>query len=152
PTLHSPIAPPGSPLHTPEDNHRSTQAILDTANAVLTTMRDAYSKTMRAAIGGKGERPRLHFFLQPAVEAEYIADRLQEAIGAGESLKDFAVLYRNGAVGYPLQAELTRRKIPYVVRGGSKLTDAQHVKDTLAYLRVLENPRDELAWLRMLKL
>jgi len=150
--LEFPKRLPGCEVINLEDNYRSTQAILDTANAVLTTMRDAYSKTMRAAIGGKGEKPRLHVFLQPAVEAEYIADRLQEAIGAGESLRDFAVLYRNGAVGYPLQAELTRRKIPYVVRGGSKLTDAQHVKDALAYLRVLENPRDELAWLRMLKL
>lgn len=135
-----------------EDNYRSTQAILDTANAVLAGMRDAYSKSMRAAARGAGEKPRLHVFLNPSAEAAFIADRLQEDIDAGKSLSDTAVLYRAGAISYPLQAELTRRKIPFVVHGGSKLTDAQHVKDVLAYLRVLHNPEDELAWIRLLQL
>ncbi len=135
-----------------EDNYRSTQAILDTANAVLDGMRSAYSKSMRAAARGAGEKPRLHVFLNPSAEAAFIADRLQDDIDAGKSLRDTAVLYRAGAIGYPLQAELTRRKIPFEVRGGNRLTDAQHVKDVLAYLRVLHNPEDELAWIRLLPL
>lgn len=134
-----------------EENYRSTQAILDTANAVLGEMRDAFSKTMRAAIGGAGEKPRLHVFEDAHHEAEYIADRLQETIDSGVSLGDVAVLYRNNFISLPLQAELTQRKIPFEVRGGIKITDAAHVKDVLAYLRVLHNPLDELAWMRLLQ-
>lgn len=135
-----------------EDNYRSTQAILDTANAVLLDMQDAFSKTMRAAAAGAGEKPRLHVFEDAQHEAEYIADRLQEAIDAGEGLSEIAVLYRNNFLSLPLQAELTKRKIPFIVQGGIKITDAAHVKDLLSYLRVLHNPFDELAWMRMLQL
>ncbi len=138
-----------------ETNYRSTQAILDAANAVLATMRERFEKRMTAApeqVGDAGKAPRLNVFPDYDQETSWIADRLQQALEAGEELSRYAVLYRNAYLGIPLQGELIRRQIPFEVYGGQRLVDAAHVKDVLSYLRVVHNPLDELGWMRLLQL
>src|SRR5207249_2123522 len=70
----------------------------------------------------------------------------------GLRLRDLAILYRNHGHSLELQVELVRRKIPYVIRSGLRFFEQAHVKDVVAYLRVLHNGRDELAWTRLLRL
>ena len=84
--------------------------------------------------------------------ADLVADALQERLGDPGALGGHAVLVRNAYHSVPLQGELLRRKIPFAVFGGLRFTEAAHVKDLLAALRVLHNGFDELAWLRLLQL
>jgi DNA helicase-2/ATP-dependent DNA helicase PcrA len=81
-----------------------------------------------------------------------VADRILELHEQGTPLREMAVLFRAGYMSAELEIELTNRKIPFEKWGGIKFLEAAHVKDVLAFLRVLENPRDEVSWYRMLLL
>ncbi len=85
-------------------------------------------------------------------QALFIAQRILELRDEGESLEDIAVLYRSHYQSLELQMELSRRNIPYVIRSGVRFFEQAHVKDVIAYLRVVLNPKDELSWMRILKL
>ena len=85
-------------------------------------------------------------------QASFIAQRILELRDEGESLGDIAVLYRSHYQSLELQMELTRRLIPYEIRSGVRFFEQAHIKDVLAYLKVVTNTRDELSWKRMLKL
>jgi DNA helicase-2/ATP-dependent DNA helicase PcrA len=86
-------------------------------------------------------------------QAEFVAQHLLEVHRVdGLPLGEIAVLYRNHAHALELQVELTRRKVPYVVRSGLRFFEQAHIKDVIAYLRVLTNPQDDLAWRRVLRL
>ena len=87
-----------------------------------------------------------------ADQARYIVERVLENREAGELFKQQAVLFRTSSHGGPLEVELTRRNIPFVKFGGLKFLDAAHVKDMLALLRFVENPRDRVAGFRVLQL
>lgn len=150
---------PGAQVVHLTENYRSSQAILDAANAVMQLMEDEGSqRPLRAAVlagasqGRQGERPWLRVFPDAQEVARHVADTVQPHLDDPAGLSGFAVLYRNGFQGIPLQGELLRRKIPFRVFGGRRFTELAHVKDVLAYLRVLHNPFDELAWLRLLQL
>jgi DNA helicase II / ATP-dependent DNA helicase PcrA len=134
------------------ENYRSTQAILDVANAVMGLMASSIDRPLRAASGVTGERPTLRIVEDERAVADHVADALQARLGDAGALADQAVLFRNAYQSVPLQGELLRRKIPFAVYGGLRFTEAAHVKDVLAALRVLHNPFDELAWLRLLQL
>lgn len=136
-----------------EANYRSVQPILDVANAVLSNMNNKYSKCLGSVRADKAvERPKLLFFKDVYQEAEAIADSITEMRDEGESLGDIAVLFRSAYVSIPLQAELSKRNIPYQVFGGLKFYETAHVKDVIAHLKVILNPKDELAWNRALAL
>ncbi len=145
-------AVPGTHVVHLTDNYRSTQAILDVANAVTGLMRSSIDRPLRAASGGAGERPTLRIVEDERAVADHVADALQARLGDANALRDHAVLFRNAYQSVPLQGELLRRKIPFAVYGGLRFTESAHVKDVLAGLRVLHNPFDELAWLRLLQL
>ncbi len=134
------------------DNYRSTQAILDVANAVMAQMTGAPGRPLRAALRPQGERPILRVVEDERAVADLVADALQDRLGDPGALGGHAVLVRNAYQSVPLQGELLRRKIPFAVYGGLRFTEAAHVKDVLAALRVLHNGFDELAWLRLLQL
>lgn len=135
-----------------EDNYRSTQAILDLANAVLDDMPGRYEKCLRAAAKGRGTKPRLVFLKDAYEEAAWVADRIKELYDEGMELSHQCILFRSAYITLPMQAELTKRNIPFAVWGGLKFYEAAHVKDVLAHMKILVNPHDVLSWSRVLLL
>jgi DNA helicase-2/ATP-dependent DNA helicase PcrA len=85
-------------------------------------------------------------------QAAFVAQRILELRDEGEHLDEIAVLYRSHYQSLELQMELTRRNIPYEIRSGVRFFEQAHIKDVLAYLKIVTNTRDELSWKRMLKL
>jgi DNA helicase-2/ATP-dependent DNA helicase PcrA len=143
---------PGCKIIKLEENYRSTQSILDVANAVLENMKNKYSKCLtsgRKQIGGK---PQILFFKDTYDEAEWVADKIKRIRDEGVTLGHQGVLFRSSYISIPLQAELGKRNIPYQVFGGLKFYETAHVKDTMVHLKVIFNPKDELAWNRVLML
>jgi DNA helicase-2/ATP-dependent DNA helicase PcrA len=135
-----------------EENYRSSQSILDVANAVLENMKNKYSKCLVSAKKQTGERPSLLFFKDAHEEAEWVAERIKVQRDEGIPLGQQCVLFRSQYLSIPLQAELSRRNIPFEVFGGLKFYETAHVKDVMSHLKIIANPRDELAWNRVLML
>jgi DNA helicase-2/ATP-dependent DNA helicase PcrA len=142
---------PAASVVTLEENYRSTQGVLDAANALIAEGGRQYKKTLRAT-RGQGERPRYVTVADDQGQADYVVARVLETRERGIALKRQAVLFRNSHHSDLLELELVRRNIPYVKYGGLKFLEAAHVKDVLAFLRILENPRDEVSWYRLLLL
>ena len=99
-----------------------------------------------------GTPPQLVSVRDEADQARYIVERVLENREGGSTLKQQAVLFRTSHHSGPLEIELTRRNIPFVKFGGLKFLDAAHIKDLLALLRFVENPRDRVAGFRLLQL
>jgi DNA helicase-2/ATP-dependent DNA helicase PcrA len=137
-----------------EENYRSTQPILDTANALMRRATAVHPKQLRAARSFAVEPalPIVGRAADEAAQAVFVCARLLDHREQGVALRDQAVLFRAGHNSDRLEMELGRRRIPYVKYGGLKFLEAAHVKDLLALLRILENPSDELAWHRALGL
>ncbi len=134
-----------------ERNYRSVQPVLDLANSVVAQAGLGYAKRLRSETR-TGPRPRLDAFLTAQEEAGFVVETILDLREKGISLQDMAVLYRAGYHGNHIQAELLRRSVPYVVVGGIKFVERRHVRDLVAFLRVLQNPRDAPAWHRILEL
>jgi DNA helicase-2/ATP-dependent DNA helicase PcrA len=142
---------PPADIITLDRNYRSTQAILAAANGVIDLAKERFTKNLwtdRAA-GGK---PQLVTVRDEADQARCIVERILENRESGTLLKQQAVLFRTSSHSGPLEVELTRRNIPFVKFGGLKFLDAAHVKDMLALLRFVENPRDRVAGFRLMHL
>lgn len=134
-----------------EDNYRSTQQVLDAANALMREATRQYRKDLRA-VRGEGPQPRLVTVADDAAQADYVATRVLEAREAGTDLRRQAVLFRSSHHADVLELELVKRNIPYVKYGGLKFLEAAHVKDALAVLRWADNPRNRIAAWRALQL
>jgi DNA helicase-2/ATP-dependent DNA helicase PcrA len=135
-----------------EINYRSTPEILALANVSIASNRKQFPKTLRAARDSKGLPPALIPCRDADQQAAFIASRILELRDEGIALEEIAVLYRSHYHSLELQLELTRRGIPYRVRSGVRFFEQAHIKDVVSYLRVITNPRDELAWKRILRL
>ncbi|MGC8965916.1 MAG: UvrD-helicase domain-containing protein [Caldimicrobium sp.] len=134
-----------------EQNYRSTQPILDLANIIIATSKIKYTKTL-FTLKKEGEKP---VFLRPKDEAEasvFIADKVLELREKGFKLSQMAVLFRSAFHSYELEIELAKRGIPFVKYGGLKLLESAHVKDIISFLKIILNPKDFLAWNRILLL
>jgi DNA helicase-2/ATP-dependent DNA helicase PcrA len=142
---------PDAHVVTLERNYRSTQPVLDVANAVAAQDTGGFRKVLRAQRAG-GERPRLVFCRDASEEAALVCDAVLAAREEGALLREQAVLMRTGHDSDVLELELARRRIPFVKYGGLRYLEAAHVKDFLALLRLADNPRDELSWFRVLQL
>lgn len=134
-----------------EQNYRSTPEILAAANAVIAQATDTFPKTLWSG-RASGPRPALVTCTDEAAQADWVCDRVLEMRELGVALQDQAVLFRTGHHSDGLEIELSRRKIPYMKFGGLRFLEAAHVKDLMSMLRILDNPRDELAWHRVLQL
>jgi len=134
-----------------EQNYRSTRPILDATNAVIAGAVERYDKTLWTARAG-GESPWLVTAHDEQAQTRFVVDRILELHEEGTPLRETAVLFRAGYMSADLEIELTQRNIPFEKWGGLKFLEAAHVKDVLAFLRVLENPRDEVSWYRLLQL
>jgi len=142
---------PGTTVVTLEQNYRSTSPILETANRLIASSKERYTKDLWSE-RGSGQIPRLVTCQDEAEQDEYVIDRVLAHYEQGIALRRQAVLFRAGHLSDSLELELTRRNIPYHKYGGLRFLEAAHVKDLVAFLRLMENPRDELAWSRVLEL
>src|SRR6185369_6888643 len=127
-----------------EENYRSTQAVLDAANALI-------GKSLRSR-KGKGPQPRYVTVADDQAQAQYVVKQVLEARERGVLLRRQAVLFRSSHHSDVLELELVRRNIPYVKYGGLKFLEAAHVKDLLAVLRWADNPKNRVAAFRALQL
>jgi DNA helicase-2/ATP-dependent DNA helicase PcrA len=142
---------PGATLVTLAQNYRSTQPILQLSNTVISRAEERFTKDLYTTREG-GEKPWLVTAKDEAQQTRFVCDRVLQLHEAGTPLREMAVLFRAGYMSADLEIELANRKIPFEKWGGLKFLEAAHVKDVLAFLRVSENPRDEVSWYRILML
>jgi len=142
---------PDATVLTLESNYRSSQPILNIANALSAQAERAFPKQLRTDREG-GVAPELIFCRDEAAQASEIADRVLEARERGMDLRQQAALTRTSHDSALLELELSRRQIPFVKYGGLRYLEAAHVKDLIALFRLADNPADEISWFRVLQL
>jgi DNA helicase-2/ATP-dependent DNA helicase PcrA len=142
---------PAAHVVTLEQNYRSTQGVLDAANALMGEGARQYKKNLQST-RGVGERPRYVTVADDQGQADYVVAHVLEARERGIALKRQAVLFRSSHHSDLLELELVRRNIPYVKYGGLKFLEAAHVKDILAVLRWADNPKNRISAFRALQL
>jgi ATP-dependent DNA helicase UvrD/PcrA len=142
---------PRTEIITLDRNYRSTQPILSAANGVIGFARERFTKNLWTD-RTSATKPQLVTVRDETDQARYVVDQVLARREQGALLKRQAVLFRTSSHSGPLEFELTRRNIPFVKFGGLKFLDAAHVKDVLAFLRFVENPRDRIAGFRILHL
>ena len=142
---------PPADVVTLEQNYRSTQPILDAANAVIGYAAERYTKNLFSTRRSDA-RPLLVSAADEDAQVDYVVTRILEAREAGIPLKRQAVLFRTAHHSDALEVELSRRNVPFVKYGGLKFLEAAHVKDALCVLRWGENVRDRVAAFRVLQL
>ena len=142
---------PGATVIKLEQNYRSVQPILDTSNLIIVQAENRHRKELWSTRGG-GQLPELLTCADEAQQDDEVISRVLAHYEQGIALRKQAVLFRTGSHSNYLEIELARRNIPFRKYGGLKFLEASHVKDMISFLRILENPRDELAWFRVLQL
>ena len=142
---------PDATVVTLESNYRSTQPILNVANALSEQAERVFPKRLRTDREG-GVAPELVFCRDEAAQASEIADRVLEARERGMDLRQQAALMRTSHDSALLELELSRRQIPFVKYGGLRYLEAAHVKDLIALFRLADNPVNEISWFRVLQL
>jgi DNA helicase-2/ATP-dependent DNA helicase PcrA len=147
--LKFPDRHPGARVFRLELNYRSTPEILAFTNASIAHNTSGFAKTLVSA-RPTGVRPVVVPVQDAYEEADFICQEVLEAHEQGVALGRMAVLYRNHYDSIVLQGELVARGIGYAVRSGLRFFEQAHIKDVLAYLRIVVNPRDEPAWRRLL--
>jgi len=141
----------GTKLIKLEENYRSTQRILDLANRVLSQSKDTFEKNLYTN-REKGELPGLVKAANVNDQSRFLTQMILNLREQGRELSDMAVLFRNGRDSYDLEVELNKKDIPFIKFGGQKFTEAAHVKDVLAHLKIFVNPQDTISWNRALML
>ena len=142
---------PGSQIIKLEENFRSTQPILDVANAIMTDVKEGYKKRLFSRIEG-GDPPVVVSAHDENEQSRFVAQRIDELREEGVALNEIAVLFRSSSHSFDLEIELGKHGIPFRKFGGLRFAESAHVKDALAFLRVVVKPSDTLAWFRALKL
>jgi DNA helicase-2/ATP-dependent DNA helicase PcrA len=134
-----------------ETNYRSTPEILHVANRSILNNENQFQKELRP-VRQQGIRPVYVPLRNVMQQADFVSQRILELLDDGTALGDIAVLYRAHYHSMELQMELTRRGIPFEIRSGIRFFEQAHIKDVTSFLKILQNPFDELAWKRILKL
>jgi DNA helicase-2/ATP-dependent DNA helicase PcrA len=142
---------PGARLIKLEENYRSTQPVLDLANEIIAGAAERYTKCLFTR-KADGVRPRLFRAASENEQSRLVVAQVQDLQRQGLPLKEMAVLVRAGYHSFDLEIELVRAGIPFMKFGGFKFMESAHIKDLLAYLRVVANPRDTVSWGRVLLL
>jgi len=149
--LEFPKRYPGATIYKIETNYRSTPEILSLANAAIAPNIHQFAKQLAAA-RPSGPRPVLVACGDGAEQAAFVAQRALELRDEGFDLRDMAVLYRSHFHSLELQLELTRRNIPFSITSGVRFFEQAHIKDVAAHLKLVANPRDELAFKRLIRM
>jgi DNA helicase-2/ATP-dependent DNA helicase PcrA len=142
---------PKAEIVTLDRNYRSTQPLLAAANGVIGLARERFTKNLWTE-RSSAQLPQLVTVRDEADQARYIVEQVLANREEGSLLREQAVLFRTSSHSGQLEVELTRRNIPFVKFGGLKFLDAAHVKDILALLKFVENPRDRVSGFRVLHL
>src|SRR4051794_15375651 len=142
---------PGATTVTLEQNYRSTQPILSVTNTLISRAAERFTKNLWTARTG-GETPWLVAARDEQQQTQFVVDRILELHEEGTPLREIAVLFRAGYMSADLEIELANRNVPFEKWGGLKFLEAAHVKDVVAFLRIIDNPRDEVSWYRVLML
>ncbi len=142
---------PEARIHKLTTNYRSTPEILRVANETLRHSGEGFRKEL-TSVAPPGEAPLVAPLRDVYQQAAFVAQRIEELHHEGRELGEIAVLYRSHFHSMEIQMELTRRGIPFEIRSGIRFFEQAHIKDVTSYLRICVNPRDEVAWSRVLKL
>ncbi len=135
-----------------ELNYRSVPEILRVANAAIAANVQQFRKQLSATRETKNFRPAVVALNDGGEQARFIAQRILESRDEGIELDEIAVLYRAHYHAVELQLELSRRGIPYQITSGVRFFEQAHVKDVASFIRFVANPRDEVAFKRMIRL
>ncbi|HZF01860.1 MAG TPA: UvrD-helicase domain-containing protein, partial [Methylomirabilota bacterium] len=142
---------PGANVFKIETNYRSTPEILQVANAAISANRNQFAKTLTPS-RKSGLKPALVACDNPAQQSAFLAQRMMDLHDEGMSLNQIAVLYRSHFHALELQLELMKRQIPFSITSGIRFFEQAHFKDATAYLKLIVNPRDEIAFKRVAQL
>ncbi len=134
-----------------DKNYRSTPQILKFANESIAHNRVRFPKNLKS-IRKNGVKPVLVRCYSPEDEAAFVSQRIVQLIKSGIKPSDIGVLFRSRYQSAELEMELNRLKIPYIIRGGLRFFEQAHIKDVIAYFRVVVNFNDEIAWKRLFTL
>ncbi|HOL21367.1 MAG TPA: ATP-dependent helicase [bacterium] len=139
---------PGAKIFYLDINYRSTPQILDFANKSILNNHIRYPKTLKS-VRETGVKPVVVKCYSPRDEALFVSQRVFQLLNSGINPKDIGILFRSRYQAAELEIGLSRLKIPYIVRGGLRFFEQAHIKDIMAYFRVVENIRDEVSWRRL---
>jgi len=134
-----------------EENFRSTQPILDVANAIIADVKESYKKRLYSSIEG-GQPPVVVSARDENEQSRFVAQRIADLRDEGVPLREIAVLFRSSSHSFDLEIELGKHNIAFRKFGGMRFAESAHIKDALAFLRVVIKPSDTLSWFRSLKL
>ncbi len=134
-----------------EENYRSYQSILDLANCINRTANDKYEKNLYSK-RGSGNLPLVIATVTENYQSKFIVEKILELREEGIKLNDIAVLFRSSFHSFDLELELSKANIPFQKFGGMKFIESAHIKDVVAFLRIVENPKDVISWYRILLL
>ncbi len=140
---------PKAKLFKLEINYRSTPEILDMANEVIKNNQMRFEKKLRSIIK-QGEYPFIVPLEDPFSQAKFIISKISDLKQSGVPLSEIAVLFRAHYHSAELELELSKRKVPYIMRGGIRFFEQAHIKDVAAFLRIIANFKDETSWRRIL--
>src|SRR5262249_17059530 len=135
-----------------EMNYRSVPEILEVANSAIAENVEQFRKNLAPTRDSLGLRPALVALNDGSEQAQFVAQRILELRDENVDLTDIAVLYRAHYHALELQLELSRRGIPYQITSGIRFFEQAHIKDVTSFIRFVANPRDEVAFNRMVKL
>ncbi|HMK37479.1 MAG TPA: ATP-dependent helicase [Desulfomonilaceae bacterium] len=142
---------PGTKIVRLEENYRSTAPILRVTNSIIERAATGYRKSLFTRRNG-GPLPLAVRCFSERDQSKFVLQAVKELRDHAVPLCEIAVLFRAGFHSFDLEGELTRNNISFVKYGGFKFLESLHIKDVLAHLKVLKNPKDRLSWNRMLKL
>ncbi len=142
---------PGAEIVKLEENYRSTQPVLTLTNEIIHRAHERYEKRLFTS-KSDGQTPLLVQAESEQIQSRFVCQKILELREEGVPLWDIAVLFRSSFHSFDLELELTRHNIPFIKRGGFQFMETTHIKDLLAYLRVLANPQDTVSWNRILLL
>jgi DNA helicase-2/ATP-dependent DNA helicase PcrA len=131
-----------------EQNYRSTETILQAANAVIANNRGGIAKRLWSELG-QGDQIQLRPLDDEHAEARYVVGEIERLVDEGASRAEIAVLYRTNAMSRVIEDTLVRREVAYQVIGGTKFYERAEIKDAIAYLQLLANPFDVVSFTRV---
>jgi len=140
---------PGTKIIKLEQNYRSTQPILDVANVIIDRAREKYTKVLFTK-KKDGVLPALVVAEDERMQSQFVSQRILELREEGVPLNEIAVLFRSSYHSFDLEIELNQRNLPFIKVGGFKFMETAHIKDLLAYLKIIANPLDSISWHRVL--
>lgn len=150
--LQFPKRYPGAQVYKIETNYRSIPEVLHVANAAIASNTEQFQKELQPARPASGVKPALVALGTTNEQALFVAQRIAELRDQGVDLNQIAILYRAHFHSMEVQMELTRAGIPFAITSGLRFFEQAHIKDVAAFLKFATNPRDEVAFKRMVQL